>query len=234
MRWWSPGLAWPGLVPPCSGARRLGRHDRVGHLLPGEFLSFPSTSSSSPLLRLAWPWPACPRRGSGRASCCSVAPSLLCGVCCCCLCYCHESVQDFLFSVPAYACHSCLILALCLCSCYYACQTLKCVHLYCPGLMTVCHSCNFASARAIVCYFLCSNSWLCSIEHYCWLISVIQWWIDMCFACVIWSSGSSSIWCATGYNHKSFMWLYVNSVMTWLDFFSIWLFPVAVLGWGNL
>jgi hypothetical protein len=30
------------------------------------------------------------------------------------------------------------------------------------------------------------------------------------------------------------MWLSVNSVMTWLDFFSIWLYPVAVLGWGNL
>jgi hypothetical protein len=48
-------LAWPGLVPPCSGARRHGRHDRVGHLLPGMFFSYPSTSSSPPLLRLAWP-----------------------------------------------------------------------------------------------------------------------------------------------------------------------------------
>jgi hypothetical protein len=55
VRWWSPGLAWPGLVPPCSGARRLGRHDLVGHLLPGTFFSYPSTPSSPPLLRLAWP-----------------------------------------------------------------------------------------------------------------------------------------------------------------------------------
>jgi hypothetical protein len=33
---------------------------------------------------------------------------------------------------------------------------------------------------------------------------------------------------------KSLIQLSIYSVMTWLDFFSSWLIPVVVLGYGNL
>ena len=101
----------------------------------------------------------------------------------------------------------CMILVVCKCQCLcswcYLHQLLKCIHLWCSGLL-LCEILVDLQVPVPQCALLCAIiTWLCSIEHCYWLGSSIPWWN------------------ASGYNHKMVYDLVCDSIVAYL-----WLFKV--------
>jgi hypothetical protein len=63
----------------------------------------------------------------------------------------------------------------------HCCDLLACAML-CPGFSgsLLCVFLAWSKCQCHCVLILVLNSWSCSIEHYCGLIMVTQWWIDMC------------------------------------------------------
>jgi hypothetical protein len=124
----SPVSAPPSLLPSCACPSSSSSPTAVLCLPAQELLC----SSAAPCL----PAPAV-------LCCCALHVLLLC-----------VALPYFCARIPnlstCCASISCLFPTLCLCSCWYACQILMCIHFNCYGLITVCNSCIFASARTIV------------------------------------------------------------------------------------